>query len=858
MPQTFNVKDFGAKGDGVTDDTHAIQLAINAAFKAGGGDVFIPQGTFVVSGTNADGGCLTLKSAVNLTGAGQGVTTLKLADGSSDDIDGIVRTSARVQTSGVTVSDLTIDGNQSHTSGTVHGLASGTDANLKAVTYALTVESVALTQCSGSGLLAHALTSELTVRDSVATYNGEDGFTTRFLHNTSVGYGDSVLFYDNEAAHNGGDGFDVQYSDQSQMFGSVSHDNGGNGLLLERLAVANPNRYAGDVSYGEVYGNGGAGIVERGLIGTVDGVVVHDNQGAGVVLEGGSGVQLVNSTLSQNSQAGAGPELLVKGYLDSKGVFHNADASLAVSHNVLNAGVAGGTAIVEQDNPASEQHVVDQNVFNGFGSAQSGLGATVDNASLPNRQYGTDAADALKAAAGASILVGGGGKDSLVGGAGADRLVGGSGADTLTGGNGRDVFVFNQASESYGTSVSTSDSIRDFKVGVDRLDLTALGVAGVGDGLNGTLAVSYDSATGLTHLRSLATEGASQGFAVALRGDYRGVLSSQDFVDLHQGSAAADSLNFASTTDDAALFGLAGADRLIAGSGNNRLDGGAGADTLTGGAGADVFQFAHLADSLDSGPDRITDFTYSQGDRIDLSALGFTGFGDGYGNTLTLSRSADDSYRLENFQTDSSGHHFALDIATPAPVYLGFGQLVDSVLFGPNQSLDPQVDYAQAHPDFNGVYAGNGNSYLTGGDKGELLSAGAGDDVLNGGGGRDRLQGGTGADTFVYDSPLDSYRGANDLILDFLASKDVIDVSALGYTGLGDGTQGTLKVAYSAEAGRTYIKDLETDALGHRFEVALDGDVSQQLNAGNFIFAGEGEVTLLGQADPAVHAASVA
>lgn len=45
----FNVKDFGAFGDGVTVDTTFVQNAINAASAAGGGIVFFPVGTYKVS-----------------------------------------------------------------------------------------------------------------------------------------------------------------------------------------------------------------------------------------------------------------------------------------------------------------------------------------------------------------------------------------------------------------------------------------------------------------------------------------------------------------------------------------------------------------------------------------------------------------------------------------------------------------------------------------------------------------------------------------------------------------------------------------------------------------------------------------
>src|SRR5262245_22064669 len=46
--RVFNVRDFGAKGDGESIDTRAVQSAIDAAHKDRGGTVLIPAGTFLI------------------------------------------------------------------------------------------------------------------------------------------------------------------------------------------------------------------------------------------------------------------------------------------------------------------------------------------------------------------------------------------------------------------------------------------------------------------------------------------------------------------------------------------------------------------------------------------------------------------------------------------------------------------------------------------------------------------------------------------------------------------------------------------------------------------------------------------
>lgn len=66
-----NVVDFGAKGDGISDDTAAIQAALDAVHADGGGEVYIPAGTYILSNS------LTMYSYTKLIGSTQNAVKIK-------------------------------------------------------------------------------------------------------------------------------------------------------------------------------------------------------------------------------------------------------------------------------------------------------------------------------------------------------------------------------------------------------------------------------------------------------------------------------------------------------------------------------------------------------------------------------------------------------------------------------------------------------------------------------------------------------------------------------------------------------------------------------------------------------------
>lgn len=95
--RTFDVKNYGAIGDGTTDDRASIQAALDAAKAVGGGIVFLPAGTYLIKRP------LILSSKVTLQGAGRGITTIT----KPASIKSLLTVNASAAATSVTVADAT-------------------------------------------------------------------------------------------------------------------------------------------------------------------------------------------------------------------------------------------------------------------------------------------------------------------------------------------------------------------------------------------------------------------------------------------------------------------------------------------------------------------------------------------------------------------------------------------------------------------------------------------------------------------------------------------------------------------------------------------------------------------------------
>jgi hypothetical protein len=109
----YNVKDYGAKGDGATDDTAAIQAAIAAA-NVNGGTVLLPAGTYMVTGISLNG-----VTRITIQGVGPRASTIKLMNNVN-----LTTGTINATTNGdyVVMRDFGVHGNRTNNTGGADGI----------------------------------------------------------------------------------------------------------------------------------------------------------------------------------------------------------------------------------------------------------------------------------------------------------------------------------------------------------------------------------------------------------------------------------------------------------------------------------------------------------------------------------------------------------------------------------------------------------------------------------------------------------------------------------------------------------------------------------------------------------------
>jgi len=362
---------------------------------------------------------------------------------------------------------------------------------------------------------------------------------------------------------------------------------------------------------------------------------------------------------------------------------------------------------------------------------------------------GTSARDVLFGGKGADVLRGFSGNDDLNGGAGSDVLDGGVGDDTLRGGAGKDVFAF--ADRQFG-----SDTIKDFVLGNDRIDLRTFGIG--------------DVATLTPYLSQIGNDVV---FQTAFGGDREAItIANVTIADLlaHPGAfifnTAKAPLVVNGTAGSDVLFGGKGADVLFGGSGSDDLDGGAGndilhggaaSDSLRGGAGNDLFVF----DGRQFGNDSVVDFTLGK-DHVDLRNLGVSDitmlqpFMSQVGSDVVIKT----FFNGEQESITIRGTTLASLNASPDAFV--FNTAADKLVVGGTNAGDM-------------LFGGKSADTLFGYGGFDTLIGGKGNDILIGGAGDDTLYGGLGADRFVL-GVGDGY----DTIMDFShAQHDRIDLRSI-------------------------------------------------------------------------------
>lgn len=368
----FNVKSvtYGAKGDGTTVDTTAIQNTVAAAITAGGGDILFPPGTFVMSN-------VTWGSNLNIVGSGQGNTIFLLDPAANGTVSTVVvcrvaPASSVTDTSYCYMHDLTIDGNKSNW---------GANTTNRFMGYYLGQ--------STAGLISHCGIKNVEFRNCMsyacdierATYSTIDnceahdnGYSSGSgSHINADGFtmiGDDIQLVNCRAWNNAVEGFRGGQSGAAwyrvQIVNCHAFTNGGNGASIGADTTGGDVLWDSQIIGGSYYSNTGAGVLLNPNANNcgVHGTTVWGNTTNGILVDGALNCSITGNNLRDNATAGAtNPELYLSAGSQYITVVGNTIRSANATH-----------AISEQSAASVDYNIIDGNTVASTGTTVATVG----------------------------------------------------------------------------------------------------------------------------------------------------------------------------------------------------------------------------------------------------------------------------------------------------------------------------------------------------------------------------------------------------------------------------------------------------------------------------------------------------
>lgn len=638
--------------------------------------------------------------------------------------------------------------------------------------------------------------------------------------------------------------------------GSSFNDTLVGGGRVNTQGAASGNSVSGDQSYERFRGQGGNDFIDGrtgldrveyiGTNGLVQGITVRLAQGivsgdAALGTDTLRGIESVTSTLLNDSFDATGFTLsnAAGASANSGDVVVQAPMGSTLASNAFNEfrAVGGNDTVVGNGATRVSFSSLDIVTFTGTGPS---VVLDFTDATSGSARFGmTGGAAGTVSFRGVYGVVGGVADDSISGGAGFQELRGYWGNDTLRGGDGNDrLYGFNNGPDGAvnQSTAYTDNDLLDGGAGNDLLggemgNDTLLGGAGSDTLEGGSGDDSLDGGADDDTLSGGAGNdtldgGANGGFGDVLT--YRGTAAGVT-VNLATGTATgsasgADTLRNLEHVEDTAF-----ADSLTGSDAGNWFRLGAGNDTVDGGAGTDVVMYedATAAVTVNLATGVATGGSIGSDTLRNIEAA----HGGGYADTITLgnaggyvfARAGNDSLTggtgNDQFFGGSGADTINGGAGTDTASYANDGNEFVNAKPLSGRGVTANLATGRATDNWGdtdtlvGIENLEGSSLadtLTGSTGANVLSGGAGNDTLIGGTGQDTLTGGEGSDRFVFSALADSTTAASDLITDFVAGQDLIDLSALdANTANAAGTNDAFTAVIAATANFTAAGQLK-------------------------------------------------